>query len=165
MHFPNRRLLLTLVPAAFATFYVVSACSGGKEYVDHGFEFNALSDSPGVEILDFRYGEGGEHGTRNPQYLLNEGKSLQRVAVYGHMQRPDSLFVKWRTTNDGRSYEDTVNLQNRLPRDFAGSNVYFIVRGAQLEVYFISTEPRGPSDPSIGPSMFQHRKVTKIYPN
>jgi len=165
MHSPRWRLVVMFVPAAFASFYVVSACSGGQDYVDHGFEFDAPSDSPGVEILDFKYGDGTGHGTRNPQSLLDEGKPLQRISVRGPMRRPDSLFVKWRLASDGRTYEDSVDLRKRLPRDFDGSTVYFRVRGTQLEVFLIDTEPRQPNTPSIGPRRFRNLKVTKIYPD
>lgn len=158
-------LRLALLGAVIVgTAYAASACSGSGDYVDHGFEFNAISDSPGIQIIDFKYGDGTAHGTQNPPQLVKEGRSLQRMAVYGHMPRPDSLYVRWRIASEGRTYEDTVDLRNRLPRDLAGSKVYFMIRGAQLEVYFISKEPRRPGDPVVGPSMFHHRKVVRLYP-
>ena len=159
---PRQVLILT---ATLATFYAVSACSGGSDYVDHGFEFDAPTDSPGIHILDFKYGDGTGHGTRNPQALLDEGKPLQRISVRGPMRRPDSLFVKWRMASDGSIHEDTVDLRKRLPRDFDGGKVYFSVHGAQLEVFLISTEPRQPNMPAIGPRKYRNLKVSRIYPN
>lgn len=157
--------LAVFVPATLTMFYAVSACSGGGDYIDHGFEFDALSDSPGIQILEYKYGDGSFVGTQNPQYLLKEGRPLQRTNVWGQMRRPDSLYVKWRLAGEDRIIEDTVDLRTRLPRDFSGSKVYFRVHGAQLEVYLVSMEPREPSSPSVGPSKFRHLKVTKIYPN
>lgn len=154
-----------LLPATLVTLYSVSACSGGGDYVDHGFEFDAPSDSPGIRILDFKYGDGTGHGTGNPQYLLHKGRPLQRISVRGPMRRPESLYVKWRVASEGRIYEETVDLRKRLPRNFDGSTVYFLVRGAQLEVYLISWEPRQPSVPSVGPRKYRNLQVTKIHPN
>lgn len=154
-----------VLPSAIGMLCSVSACSGGADYVDHGFEFDAPTDSPGIHILDFKYGDGTGHGTRNPQYLLDEGRPLQRISVRGPMRRPESLYVKWRVVSEGRIYEETVDLRKRLPRKFDGSTAYFLVRGAQLEVYLISWEPRQPSMPSVGPRKYRNLQVTKIHPN
>jgi hypothetical protein len=154
------------IPATLTTLFAVSACSGGSDYVDHGFEFDALTDSPGIQILEHKYGNGSFVGTQNPQYLLDEGRPLQRTNVWGHMRRPDSLYVKWRVASESKTYEDTVDLRKRLPREFAESKVYFMIRGAQLEVFLISMKEARPTDaPRVGPKKFQHLRVTKIYPN
>lgn len=154
-----------VLPAAIGMLCSVSACSGGADYVDHGFEFDAQTDTPGIQILEYKYGDGAFVGTQNPPYLLKEGRSLQRTNVWGHMRRPDTLYVKWRIADEDRTLEDTVDLRKRLPRNLTGSKVYFMVQGTQLEVYLISMGPRKSDSQGVGPKKFRHLEVTKIYPD
>lgn len=133
--------------------------------VDHSFAFDAISDSPDVEILDYRYGDSRFPAARNPEYLLKEGKALQRINISGPMRRGEVLFVKWRSESTGKTYEDTVDLRKRFPGDISGHKVYFIVKGSQLYVYLISPERRPPDMPPNGPGAYEHRKVVTIYPD
>jgi hypothetical protein len=113
----------------------------GDEYVFHSFTFNAIKDSPNVDVLDFRYGSSKNPGVRPDSHFTNQGKSDQGVSVTGRMLRGDSLYVKWRIKDSGKEYEDTVDLKSRLPRSIKDQRIYFIIDGAQLYVYLISLLP------------------------
>jgi hypothetical protein len=145
--------------------HVMTACAAGPGVVDHGFAFNALRDSPDVEILDYRYGESLQPSASNPESMRAAGTSLQRMSIQGPMKIPDSLYVKWRVQSDGRVFEDTVDLRSRIPRDITHQTVYFIVRKAQLYVYLVSRESRLPDVAPNGPELYRDRKVVTIYPD
>jgi len=149
--------------AAIGLAFLVSACAGNL--VDHSFEFDARHDSPGVEILDHRYGESRFPGASNPEHMLKLGQPLQSAHMTGAMKRPDKLYVKWRVVSENKLYEDTVDLRKRLPRDITDHKVYFVVRGPQLYVYLVSPKPRAPNVPPNGPRLYQDYEVSTIYPD
>jgi len=126
-------------------FVGLSACASEPRQVDHAFEFNASSDSPGVEVLNYRYGNSNLPGTRIPPALLREGGISGGTGINGPMPRGDSLYVKWRIKATGVVYEDTVDLKNRLPEYITRHRVYFIIKGPQLYVYLISPEKLNPN--------------------
>lgn len=157
------------------------ACATGPKLTDHAFEFNASSDSPGVEILNYQYGNSNLPGTRLPPALLREGGVSGGTGINGPMPRGDSLYVKWRIKSTGEVFEDTVDLKRRLPADITRHRIYFIVKGSQLYVYLISPEKLNPNPcPSreelrrLGKadspddrifSTFCYLKITRIYPD
>ena len=149
----------------FAIGYALAACAAGPDVVNHTFEFNALRDSPGIEILDHRYGDSKFPGASNPEHLLKLGEALQRTGITGEMNRPDRLYVKSRVMAENKVYEDTVDLRKRLPRNITDCTVYFMVEGPQLYVYLIHPERRPEGAPSSGPRQYRGRKVTTLYPD
>ena len=165
----NRRSgtwLRTLIARAMAlaSASIVSACATSPEIVDHSFAFDALNDSPGVQVLDYRYGDSKNPGAANPDYLRKEGRSVQRTSTTGPMRRGDSLYVKWRTLSDNEVYEETIDLRNRLPRDITDCKVYFLIRGSKLYVYLVLPQSRPASAQPNGPSKYQDQYVLTIYP-
>jgi hypothetical protein len=121
----------------------LSACATsptitGQEVIYHSFEFDALRDSPNVEVLDYRYGSSNNLFVANTQERRAVGKSAQRTSITGEMLRGDDLYVKWRVNDTGKVYEDTVDLKSRLPGNINNHRIYFIIDGAQLYVYLIS---------------------------
>jgi hypothetical protein len=148
--------------ASLLLFAALTACAA--RIVDHAFGFNAVQDSPGVEILDYRYGDSKQPTASNPEHLRKEGRSLQGTSIQGRMLRGDFLYVKWRIRSTGQVYEDTVDLRNRLPADIAHDTVYFIVKGPQLYVYLIKDELRDPDTPPIGSAVYAPLKAIAIYP-
>lgn len=147
---------------AVACGLIASACRG--ETVDHTFEFNAMRDSPGIEILDYRYGESNLPLLKNPDYLARQGRAHQQTAVTGLIERPQSLYVKWRVIAEDRIYEDNVDLQARLPRSLHDSIVYFLVNGSQLYVFVVYGDARQKNSVANGPKKYQGRRVVTIYP-
>jgi hypothetical protein len=154
---------LALVAAA----WLLGACAAGPQLVDHAFGFNAVADSPDIEILDYRYGDSKQPGAYNPEELRREGRSVQATGVHGAMTRGDSLYVKWRVRRTGQVCEDSVDLRGRLPADIADHRIYFMVRGAQLYVYLIPPESkkRPAGKPAEGPRLYGDLDVVTIYPD
>jgi len=158
-----RSLVGGLMMSVFA--FALEVCAAGPDVVFHTFKFDALLDSPGIEILDHRYGDSKFPGASNPEDMLKLGKPLQRTNITGEIKRPDSLYVKWRVLSENRVYEDTADLRKRLPRNFSDCTVYFMVQGSQLYVYLIHPEPRPADTPQNGPRQYRSRKVTTLYPD
>jgi hypothetical protein len=153
---------------ALATFIVglgLCACIGHAQIVEHSFSFDAISDSPDVEVLDYRYGDSKQPMARNPEYLLKEGRSLQRTSINGEMLRGDFLYVKWRVKSTGQAYEDNVDLRQRLPPDITEHRIHFIIRGPQLYVYLVTPQRRPPDVAPNGPRPYQYLRTITIYPD
>lgn len=118
----------------------------------HSFSFNADSESPDVEVLNYQYGEKSEYeaegavGLRPPAYRLEKGDVLTATGVSGNLPRGDYLYVKWRVKETGQIYEDKVDLTKRLPKDITNTELHFVVRGSQLYVYLVPPEPAKPKD-------------------
>ncbi|NIM43260.1 MAG: hypothetical protein GTN84_18625 [Hydrogenophaga sp.] len=132
--------------------------------MNHAFGFNVEQDSPGHEVLAYRYGSGAMHTTSSDTSIRQFGRSRQGTNVNGPMPLGDSLYVKWRQEPSGQVYEDTVDLRSLLPRDMARQRIHFVVNGSQLYVYLIDPVPRPPDWPAVGPRKFQHEKTRQIYP-
>ena len=147
-----------------ATLVAVAACAAGPEVVDHAFAFDTRKDGQNAVVLDYRYG--GSSIARAPEWAVKEGRAFTFENIRGPMARGDSLYVKWRDGATGRVYENTVDLRHRLPEDIAGHTLYFMIKGAQLNIYLISPAGvRRPSTaPSDGPRMYRSRKIVRIYP-
>ena len=163
----GQRWLITLIWRRFtvALVYLVAACASGPQIVDHTFAFDALRDSPGTQVLDYRYGDSRLPGASNPDYIRREGRSLQRTGVTGPMRKGDSLYVKWRTLSDNKIYEETVDLRKRLPKDITDCELYFVIRGPQLYVYLVLPQRRPPNVAPNGPRQYHDNYVLTIYPD
>jgi hypothetical protein len=132
----------------------------------HSFGFNAVIDSPDIEILNFRYGDSRQPGARPPEGAIQENRVSQGASTTGEMLVGNELYVKWKIKDTGAVYEDTVNLVNRLPANMKDHRIYFIVRREQLYVYLITPERRTPDMPENGPRHTrQYLKTITIYPN
>lgn len=158
------------------------ACATTPRLTTHTFEFDARWDSPGIEVLNYRYGNTKQPGAAPPEYMLKIGKAPQQVGISGDMLRGDDLYVKWRIKSSGEVYEDTVNLKDRLPNNITNHSIRFIVNGSQLYVYLITPEkliknpcpPKeqlcrimDPSCPSADHRIFSgycSRKIIRLYP-
>jgi len=159
------------------------ACATGPRLINHTFEFDARWDSPGVEIIDYQYGNSNTPGVRGcPTQYSPCSKSRQYAGTTGKMLPGDSLYVKWRIKSTSEVYDDTVDLKSRLPEDIANNRIHFIIKGSQLYVYLITPErlhpnpcPRrdqlcrimDPSCPSADHRIFSwycSKNITRLYP-
>ncbi len=141
----------------------MSGCALGPRMVDHAFEFDARNDSPGVEILAFRYGAGdylATHGEVTAQY----GLPPQYTGINGPMRLGDTLYVKWRLKATGQQFEETVDLKAVLPREMERQRIHFVAQDRTLFVYLIDPVPRPADWRAIGPRKYQYEKVTQIHP-
>jgi hypothetical protein len=151
--------------AVLAISCALSACAAfGPDIIDHSFGFDLRRNDQDAEVLDYWYGS-PKSPVRAADYLVKEGHAFYFEGVTGPMNRPEALYVKWRNRNTGEMYEDTVDLRNRLPKNFAKQKVYFMIKGAQLSVYLISNELRPKDMPPNGPRAYQIYKITTIYPD
>ena len=157
----RRRALSWL--ASVLVLAALAACAA--RVVDHAFAINAVEESPGIEILDYRYGESKLPTASNPEELRKQGRSPQAASIQGPMRRGDFLYVKWRMKTTDQVYEDTVDLRKRLPANMEDDTVYFIVKGPQLYVYLITPQRRDPDTPPNGPAVYASRKTITIYPD
>ena len=153
--------------AALALLSSLAACASGPKVVDHAFSFDVHSDSPEVDLLDYRYGDSALPGTSNQPNLRDKGQAPLRISVNGPMRQGESLYVKWRVKATGEVYEDTVDLRHRLPADITDHRIYFLIKGQQLYVYLIPPKskrrPTG-AEPN-GPRKYQDLDVRTIYPD
>lgn len=144
---------------------VLTACAGSSDQPLHGFGFDAGRDSPNIEIVDYKYGAVKVGPTQTYKGDAEQGKTRQSAGVAGYFPVGESLYVKWRVRATGQTYEDTVDLKNRLPRDIKGGTVYFIAKDSVLMVYLITEEPRPEGMAPQGPRQTQYRKTFIIYPD
>jgi hypothetical protein len=144
-------------------FAALTACTAGL--VKHSFGFDALRDSPGIEVVDYRYGTSMNPGTHPPEWAVKAGQIGQAPSVNGEMLRGDFLYVKWRVESTGKVYADTVDLKSRLPRDITNHKIYFIIKRLQLFVYLITPEKLPPGMNSNGPRQYDYLRVVTISSN
>jgi hypothetical protein len=81
------------------------------------------------------------------------------------MQRPDRLFVRWRISATGDSFEDTVDLDQRLPTDIKGRWIHFVIKGPQLCVYLVSKNVLPNKAPSSPLRLYPRQVVDIVYPD
>jgi hypothetical protein len=144
-------------------FLLQVGCATSQQLVAHAFSFDARLDSPGIEVLDYRYGESQVSGT-SARATNVPGQVAQYANVNGPMLRGDSLYVKWRDKGTGVVYEESVDLRPRVPADIREHRIHFVVQGAQLFVYLISPQRRGVGTAPNGPRRYSHLDVLTIYP-
>jgi len=58
-------------------FTALSACAATPQLVDHAFTFDVISDSPDIELLDYRYG----HIRVGPAQAADIGRKACQIAV------------------------------------------------------------------------------------
>ena len=144
---------------------MLSACATGPKLVNHAFGFDAGVDSPGHEVLAYRYGDGKGVARSSDTAIRQFGRSKQWDGINGPMPLGDTLYVKWRVNATGQTYEETVDLRPLLPRDMTLKRIHFVVAGPQLHVYLKDmTRYALPTDPPVGPFKPQVFKTQQIYP-
>ena len=113
----------------------IVSCATHPKLVDHSFSFDAISESPEVTILEYRYGNSKQPGARS----TSQG-TAQGTGINGAMLQGDELYVKWKMKNTGDIYQDTVDLKKRLPKDITDHAVHFVIKENKLYVYLVSPE-------------------------
>ena len=142
---------------------VLVACASGPQVVDHAFEFNVGMDSPGIEVLDYAYGN-QYRMTRAEPHLVKEGRINQGTSIDGAFPRGDFLYVKWRVKSRGEVFEDRVDLRNRLPADITRQTIRFTIKERQLYVYLVTRNRRAEGSPAGPIRKYQDLEVIEIYP-
>jgi hypothetical protein len=160
---PGRVAWIWIVLAWMAL--VMAGCASGPALVDHGFGFDAVADSPGIDVLDYRYGSSLAPGARLPESVRKEHGASGGTSTHGPMVRGETLYVRWRVRATGAEREETADLRARLPRDLADHLIYFVVQPDQLQVYLVTPQARVAGAPVIGPAKFRAYRVQRIYPD
>jgi len=125
---------------ATAMLLGIQACANSQQgkLVDHSFEFNAHTDSPGIEVLDYEY------STRKPdrdQLLGIKNNSVpQGSSITGEFPLGDFVYMKWRIRATGEIVEERVDLRQRLPKDISNKRIYCVIDGHQLYILLMPLE-------------------------
>ncbi len=143
---------------------LLGGCASRPALVNHAFAFNAGTDSPGYEILAYRYGQGKFHTTSSDSAIRQFGRSHQATGINGPMPLGDSMYVKWRNKTTEQVFEKSFRLKPLLPKDMTRKEIYFVVAEEDLFVYLVDPVPRPKEWPIVGPKKFQYEKVHQIHP-
>lgn len=167
--------LLTKVKYFLACLMLLclTACAVGgildqDSYPVHHFSFDAMLESPDVEVLDYQYSNARHQGVRANRERIALGETFGGTNIAGSILRGDFLYVKWRGKTHGSSlgtYEDEVDLRSRLPADITDLRIHFIIRGPQLYVYLIWPYDPNHKYPVNEKSLFDRVKYIQIYPD
>lgn len=139
------RALVGIRAAWLGIFLALSftGCATGQagSVVDHSFEFHTSTDSPGIQVLAYSYGDspntyGGR--LRATEEDTKNGTVSQGTNITGPINVGRYLYVKWRIKKTGEVFEDTVDLQKQWPRSMKNQRIYFIIEDHQLFVYLIN---------------------------
>jgi hypothetical protein len=158
-------LYRALKHAASLLVAMVAAGCAAPQSVEHGFGFDARWDSPGIEVLDFRYGRSSDLATMARPPGNTDMKVAQQTGTYGRLPRPDRLYVRWKLRSTGEEFEDTVDLDRRLPVDIKTHEVYFVIKRQQLCVYLVHKEVLPPGAPPSPMRLYPRRVVDIVYPD
>ena len=144
---------------ALLVMLTLSACA--LNLVRHTFEFN-MRDSPGVRILDYRYGTTQQPGARATASDHASNLVRQAARISGEMVRGDDLYVKWLVETTGVAYEKTVDLRSVLPTDIRLHRLTFTIEGARLNVFLVAPEPLPTGSPPSNLRRYQDLKVLTL---
>jgi hypothetical protein len=159
------RLMIRLMIFLFVA--ILAACATYQKTATHGFQFDAKTDSPGYEILEYRYGISTGSHLSSGNAIRQFGRSNQSTSIYGDMPVGDSLYVRWKNIKTGTIFEKKVILSGVLPKDMEKTKLYFVVGEKDVYIYLldeknISNANKNPE----GPSFFKYSTGTavRIYP-
>lgn len=124
---------------------ILSACANKSNLANHSFQFDARTDSPDTEILNWRYGDSKVHGTRPETHMLRAGRVPQQIGTSGEIRVGKDLYVKWRLKSTQEVFEQTVDLRDKLPSNIENHTIRFIVNQSQLYVYLITPTKLAPN--------------------
>jgi hypothetical protein len=166
--------ILALCALTFGA-YDRTACAmvqkSGAKMVNHAFSFGGMGipENPGIEILNFQYGDSKVPGTYEEEGRLATGHIGQSGLVRGTMPVGDFLYVKWRILATSDVLEDRVDLKSRLPDDMDHKIIHFSITGHQLIVSLIEgieqTDFHANGAPDCPVPSYRLYKCTRIYPD
>jgi hypothetical protein len=158
------RRMWRCVATALVIALLAVACATGQ-LIEHGFGFDAIWDSPGIEVLDFRYGRSSNLATMARPPGNTDAKVPQSSSIYGPMLRPDRLYVRWRIRAIEQIVEEEVALDRRLPNGINAQRVHFVIKGSQLCVYLVSKELLPREAPPSPLRLYPRHVVATVYPD
>ena len=142
-NFLNKAKLLMLVMGTCMLMACGHGMTIGEQWgkvVNHGFEFNAATDSDDIEVLNYEYSK--RKPSRDQLLGVGGNRIAQASHIYGGFPVGDFIYMKWRIRSTGEVFEDRVNLRGRLPSDITDQQIYCVIDGKLLYVFLISSETR-----------------------
>lgn len=161
-----RIFIYTLI---FSTSTVLTACgTPGISWQNCSFGFDLRYDHQDAYVLDYKLSSDRYTLVAADKYYVDKGTHLYFQNVIGMVDRPSHLWVKWHDNITDRTYEDTIELKNILPRYLDDTRIYFIIRGAKIYVYLKTKEllPEHISGkrPMVGAEMYSGNVNILLYP-
>lgn len=154
----------------------LAACaSTGNPVSLYGVQFNAIKDSPDIDVLDYAYGQNDKPFFGPSKVIRDQGKWTNNDNMTGYLPRGEFLYVKWRIKQSGEILEDRVDLRTRLPMDLTNTRVRFVIHERHLYV-FVEWDLVGqrtgyqPAQDAYKPipggvKLFNGRRIQQIYPD
>ena len=129
------------------------------------FEFDLRQDGQHAIMLDYVYKSGNRTLVAMDRDYVKMGQGFYVESAGLRGPRGTSLYAKWRDTKTNQVFEDTVDLQHRLPPDMQNKALTLLVEGPQLQLFVVSEDQaRVEGSPLIGPSVDRRQSVAQIYP-
>ncbi len=125
----------------------------------YGFSFGGYGGTYDITLLDYDY---GEFRARN---IYGNNTVGQRLNTFFNFPPARFLHVKWRINSTDKVYEETADLQGRLPRNMTGYTIYFALKGGALYVYLISSRLREPGASGCPERAYRDFRCARIYPD
>lgn len=165
---------VTLIPslkwalrfALIVTAALHAGCATTTQTAFHAFSFDALRESPGIEILEYRYGDRGPAPTARVPSADTGRLRVQSTDVNGRMPVGSYLYVRWMIKASREIFEDNVDLRGRLPADMDQVRVHFVVHRDRLYVYLVNQKEQLPEVDRNSPlPYYSDLRVIQIYPD
>lgn len=134
--------LLLAIPVVTACAGISVSSSGITRWANYGMEFSRW-DRPTIHVMDYQYSANGKVFVQWDRALRDRGEYSGGIGRYGWYPIPDKLYVKWKLSATNEVFEETVDLQSRLPFQMEGKQIYFLVWDKELHVY-LATGPYRP---------------------
>lgn len=151
--------------------YLQDPLSGGAprlkfpEYVFHTFESSDPSESPNVEILDYRYGfvkpDASEYESPG---ILKVNRRGGVINITGALQRGEYFYMKWKNSISGETFERKVELKSKLPIDIFDHTISYRIRNDRLTIYLVTLKDKPANVMQNVPNRYAN-KVVIILPS
>jgi hypothetical protein len=144
---------------ALLCIWTIAGCAVSPRIEIHGFHYDTLNESKGVEILAYNYGDSWIKGpTRGSERNV-------RTRIVGYIPVGDYLYVKWKIKLTGEVLEERVDLRPLLPPDMRSQNVEFVIKEKILYIFLTDFKRVRPIDtPIVGPFNSQPFLTRQIFP-
>lgn len=153
----------------------IPSCATTGDLAFYAIEFDALQETPEIEVIDYRYGDDKAAILAPERERLKLGQVFHAGHMAGFLPRGDFLYVKWRIKSTGEVLEDRIDLRHRLPETLSGLTIHFACHGRQLYVFVMwpwDGQPWTKAPPNTryqpiaeGVRRVDGQKIQQIYPD
>ena len=108
-------------------FCILTACAmGGPRVYKIKLSFDFFYDSPGMEVLDFQFGDSGLPKTETSEFRREKGLAVQKETSFLYMPKPEFVYVKWLNMQTGEVFEERAELKEHLPDGLDDYEITFL---------------------------------------